>query len=158
MEVRDTRGRLITVIEVLSPTNKSGDGRRAYRRRQRAYLALGVNLVEIDLLRKGSPVVSLPSSELSYRAQAPYMVCIFRSTRPEARELDPLPLRERLPGIRVPLRASDTDVVLELQPLIDQGHESGGYWTLDYRRDPEPPLSAEDAKWLDELLRSQGLR
>ena len=30
--------------------------------------------------------------------------------------------------------------------------------SVDYRREPEPPLNAEDAAWADELLRHKGLR
>jgi hypothetical protein len=64
IEILDAGGRLITVIEVLSPTNKSDEGHAAYRRRQRSYISGGVNLVEIDLLRKGERVLSLPMSEI----------------------------------------------------------------------------------------------
>ena len=49
-------------------------------------------------------------------------------------EIYPLPLAERLPAIRVPLRQSDADVSLDLQALIDQCYENGGYDTIDYRR------------------------
>jgi hypothetical protein len=34
-------------------------------------------------------------------------------------ELYRVPLQERLPSIRIPLRESDVDISLELQPLID---------------------------------------
>jgi hypothetical protein len=65
---------------------------------------------------------------------------------------------ERLPAIRVPLRPTDADVVLDLQPLIDQCHERGRYHLLDYRLNPEPPLPPEDVAWVDEILRSHHLR
>jgi hypothetical protein len=54
-------GRLITAIEVLSPTNKLRYERRlAYRRKRRTYQEGDVNLVEIDLLRDGDYLVSAP--------------------------------------------------------------------------------------------------
>jgi hypothetical protein len=158
IEIAEASGRLITVIEVLSPTNKSSDGESDYRRRQRAYISGGVNLVEIDLLRGGKRVFSAPSSEIPNRARTWYMVCVYRATEAAQRELYPLNIREPLPAIRIPLRPSDPDVVLELQPLIDQAFDRGRYALLDYARDPEPPFSEADARWCDEILRKSGLR
>jgi hypothetical protein len=158
IEIIDANGRLITVIEVLSPTNKSADGIEAYRRRRRTYRSGGVNFVEIDLLRRGLRVHAIPRDQLPTRARTPYLICVYRAADPEKRELYPAPLRERLPATRVPLRNTDRDVVLDLQPLVDQCFERGRYWLLDYRRDLEPPLPPEDAQWAEELMRNSGLR
>jgi hypothetical protein len=158
VEILDAGGRLITVIEVLSPKNKSGEGQAAYRRRQRSYISAGVNLVEIDLLRKGERVLSVPLSEIPDRAWTPYIVCAYRATEPDQREIYPIQLRERLPAIRVPLRPSDSDVVLDLQPLIDQAFERGRYWLMDHQRELQPPLTKSDAEWADDLLKKSGLR
>src|SRR5439155_6484151 len=44
--------RVITVVEVLSPSNKfAGPGRDVYRRKPRGLAEGGVSMVEIDLLR-----------------------------------------------------------------------------------------------------------
>ena len=86
------------------------------------------------------------------------MVCVYRATEPDQREIYPLRLREKLPAIRVPLRASDKDAVLELQPLIDQAFERGRYWLTDHQRDLRPPLAKSDAEWAGELLKKSGLR
>jgi hypothetical protein len=158
IEILDAGGRLITVIEVLSPKNKSEEGQAAYRRRQHNYTSAGVNLVEIDLLRKGERVLSIPLSEIPDRAWTPYMVCVYRASEPDQREIYPLQLRERLPAIRIPLRPSDPDAILELQPLIDQAFERGRYWLTDYQRELRPPLSKGDAEWADDLLKKSGLR
>src|SRR5947209_5943410 len=55
VEVRDRLGRqLITVLELLSPTNKRrGDHRDQYLAKRAQLLASEVNFVEIDLLRGG---------------------------------------------------------------------------------------------------------
>src|SRR5205085_4164835 len=46
--------RVITAIEVLSPSNKlPGDGRRAYQSKQHHFVCAGVNLIEIDFVRVG---------------------------------------------------------------------------------------------------------
>ena len=48
---------VVTVVEVLSPANKSpGRERQRYVRKREAIFAGGVNLVEIDLLRAGEPM------------------------------------------------------------------------------------------------------
>ena len=49
-----TGGRVITVIEFVSPANKtSGDGLEKFRQKQSECRGAGVNLVEIDLTRGG---------------------------------------------------------------------------------------------------------
>ena len=63
-----------------------------------------------------------------------------------------------MPVVRIPLRPNDADVALDLQPLVDQCYERGRYWMTDYHRDPALPLPSQDARWLDEHLRSRGLR
>lgn len=158
VEIREDRGRLVTVIEVLSPSNKNQEHRAQYLRRQRSYVAAGVNLVEIDLLRSGQWVLSVPESKLKVRSTAAYKVCVFRASQPEQREFYPIRLRDPLPSIRIPLRRSDKAPTLELQPLIDQVFERGRYLMLGYRNAPEPPLSADDDLWADTLLRKAGLR
>ena len=55
--------RLVTVIEILSLANKlPGEGQRQYRQKQREMDETQVSLVEIDLLRKGDRVLSVPLS------------------------------------------------------------------------------------------------
>jgi hypothetical protein len=73
-------------------------------------------------------------------------------------EVYPIGLRDRLPAIRVPLRPTDSDVVVDLQPLINQCHERGRYHLLNYRLELDPPLSPEEAAWVDEILRAHALR
>jgi hypothetical protein len=70
----------------------------------------------------------------------------------------PVPLRERLPVISIPLRPEDHEVPLPLQIVLDQCYHNGGYDDIDYRAEPEPPLPAEDASWADTRLREQGRR
>ena len=53
--------RVVTVIEVLSPSNKiPGPGRDLYAKKQEELRSGGVSLVEIDLLRTGTRVLSVP--------------------------------------------------------------------------------------------------
>ncbi|MBI2949132.1 MAG: DUF4058 family protein [Verrucomicrobia bacterium] len=158
LEIRDATGRLITVLELLSPTNKleSAD-RERYLRKCRSFISDGANLVEIDLVRQGASVFPQEVRNVLQRAGACYGICVARTTGPGEREVYPIRLRERLPSIRVPLRPTDADVVLNLQPLIDQCHDRGRYHLLNYRLELHPPLAPEDAACANQLLRDHGL-
>jgi hypothetical protein len=159
LEIHDTTGRLITVLELLSPSNKlESDERERYGRKRRALIGGGANLVEIDLVRQGASVFPQAIRKVLHQAGACYGVCVFRAALPAAREAYPIRLRDRLPAIRVPLRPSDSDVVLDLQLLIDQCHERGRYHLLNYRLDLDPPLPPEEAVWVDQVLRGRALR
>jgi hypothetical protein len=63
-----------------------------------------------------------------------------------------------LPVIRLPLRPTDADVLLNFQALIDRCYHHGRYDDIDYRAPPNPPLESADAAWANELLAAQGLR
>lgn len=158
LEIRDASGRLITVIELLSPSNKvKCEERDRYFRKRHCFINAGANLVEIDLIRQGASVFPEAVQSVLYEAGACYGVCVFRATRPDEQEVYPIRLRERLPVISIPLRCSDADVVMEMQPLINQCHERGRYHLLNYQLDLDPPLVPEDAAWADKLLREHGL-
>jgi len=159
LEIREARGRLITVIELLSPSNKlPGDDRERYLRKRRDFIQSGANLVEIDLVRQGTAVFPTPAARLLLETGACYSVAVFRTTRPKQLEVYPICLRNPLPAIRVPLRPTDADVAVDLQPLINQCHERGRYHSLDYRSELIPPLGPDDAAWADSLLRHHQLR
>jgi hypothetical protein len=150
--------RVITVVEVLSPSNKyAGPGRELYRQKQRDLAEGSISLVEIDLLRAGPHVLQVPLGRYPPAYRTPYKVCVHRGWKAAA-EIYRFPLRERLPAIRVPLRATDADVPLDLQVLITHVYRHGRYDDIDYTKPPVPPLDPEDAPWADELLRAAGKR
>jgi Protein of unknown function (DUF4058) len=160
VEVRDVDGdQLVTVIEVLSPSNKrSGKDRRAYLRKRRDLVKAGVSLVEIDLLRSGRSVQTFSLDALPAEFRTIYHIYVCRGWDPESIEVHKLSLREQFSVVGMPMRESDADVPLNLQPLFERCYEIGRYGRLDYTADPDPPLSPDDAKWADELLRAKGLR
>ena len=41
---------------------------------------------------------------------------------------------------------------------MDQCYESALYDDIDYREEPDPPLTDDDAQWADALLKQQGVR
>jgi hypothetical protein len=155
-------GRVVTVIELVSPSNKSaGDGRTQYQRKQQECIEARVNLVEIDLTRAGQRKLLVSSSELPPDRRSTYLAIVYRAQwkRWGRKEAYDISLRRRLPAIGIPLRPADTDVVLDLQPLVDEAYRAGAYdRTINYAQDCDPPLPAEDAAWADELLKAAGKR
>lgn len=54
IEIRSVLKRnIITIIDLLAPTNKRGEGRKQYLQRRQWILSSSIHLIEIDLLRKG---------------------------------------------------------------------------------------------------------
>jgi hypothetical protein len=152
--------KVVTILEVLSPTNKTpGAAMSAYRRKQHEVCHSDTSLVEIDLLRGGQHVLAVPLKVIPAEQRTSYMVCVRRSWGQGMAEVYPMPLAQPLPKIKVPLRQSDADVVLELQPLIEQCYRRGGYdGTIDYKKDPDMAFAEAEAAWADQVLRKTGLR
>lgn len=158
IEIRHASGQVITVIEVLSPVNKFGEGRRLYRRKQEEVLDSHTHLVEIDLLSQGEFTIACadPSSREPKRHPAlppsRYLICVSRATRRSLAEAYPLKLQEPLPAFRIPLKAPDADVVLDLQAVFEKCYENGGCADLiNYKNAPPAPLTEEEEKWAKEM-------
>ena len=163
LEIVDTRsgGAVVTAIEVLSPANKIGRTKREhYQRKQAAYLATEVNLVEIDLLRSGEYIVSLPPDKLPAKARqgCGCLISVYRASIPWPEwEIYPVDLRKPLPTFAIPLRRGDADAILDLQAILDQCYRNGGYHLgIDYTQPPQPELPLEDQAWAEDLLREKG--
>ena len=155
IEIRDAVSReLVTVIEVISPTNKRGDGLAKDQDRRRELLVGPAHLIEIDLLRIGErfPVTTpLPS--------VPYFVFLSRANRRPRVETWPIALDQPLPTIPIPLLANDADVVLDLQLAFQTIYGLFKYHrAADHSGTPREPLSSEQAAWAEERLRNAGLR
>lgn len=152
--------RVVTVIEFLSPNNKSpGPNREQYRRKQREICSSDANLVEIDLNRFGVHTLAFPLNHLKPRGRTGYMTCVRRATQRDEAEVYLMPLWQRLPIVKVPLRPKDADVPLDLQALVEQCWRNGGYeGTLNYVLDPEPPLLGAEKDWAEDWLCKKGLR
>ena len=155
IEIRALSGELITAIELISPANKR-DGRVAYIDKRERYRHGGVNVVEIDLVRGGDPLTLVPGHwrrewiEQGHRLD--YEVAVWRTCAYRT-EVYPISMREKLPTLRIPLRPTDPDAPLALQPLVDRCHVNGRYWQLRELASLYPALTQEDAEWAGELLR-----
>jgi hypothetical protein len=157
---RESGNRVVTVIEFLSPSNKSpGRNREQYLSKQRAVCASDANLVEIDLNRFGPHTLAFPLHHVKAPYRTGYMTCVRRATRRAQAEVYLMPLSARLPVVKVPLRPEDADVPLDVQALVDQCYRNGGYEdTLNYAVDPDPPLRGGEGEWAVEHLVELGLR
>jgi len=156
IEIRDTATgmRVVTVIEVVSPSNKyHGRGREVYLTKQREVLSSPVHLVEIDLHRTGPHVLSVAESVARSKGPYDYLVCINRAQgRREKFELYPRRLRDRLPRIPIPLANGDPDARLDIQSVVEFTYDRGAYRDqLQYDR-PCAPLEPPDQDWANELI------
>ena len=158
LEVRQrSDGRLITLLEAVSPSNKMTDqGRKVYLDKRREGRACNSNLVEIDLVLQGKPMLDYAREGLP---DWDYAITVTRSTQPEQHEIYTATLQKRLPRFRLPLAADDRDTVLDLQAVFARCYDQGGFAGLiDYKRNLTLALNDEDRHWLGELLRQQKLR
>jgi hypothetical protein len=164
VEIRAGRGgeeRLVTVIEILSITNKTpgAHGRDLYVTKQEELLAGAVHLVEIDLLRGGTHTTAVPR-DLALERTGPfdYHVCMHLYDRPMDYLVYPVRLDERLPEIAVPLLPGSVTVPLDLQAVLDRCYDAGPYRRrVRYGTDEiVPSLSEEQARWAEGVLREKG--
>jgi Protein of unknown function (DUF4058) len=152
--------RVVTVIEVVSLSNKRGAGLKVYRKKRRKLLASDVNVVEIDLVRKGNWKALLQPHTSPAKHETPYRATLRFAGDLAAVYLIPIPLRQALPKLPIPLRKGDAVVFLDVQPLVNAVYERGRCeQVLDYDKPPpEPAITAGDVAWCEEIVRHANLR
>ncbi|MCI0680607.1 MAG: DUF4058 family protein [Gemmataceae bacterium] len=158
LEVRQRAdGRLITVVDVVSPANKgTASGRRAYLDKRQEFRQQNASLVEIDLVLQGSPVQDFSREGLP---DWDYAVAVTRSVQPERYEIYTATVDKRLPRFRLPLASDDRDTVLDLQAAVARSYDQGDFAKqIDYARDPLTRLNDTQKKWLSARLHEQKLR
>jgi len=153
LEIVDKMSRaVVTVIEVLSPSNKErGPDREQYLAKQYRLMRLSTNLVEIDLLRGG------PKMPWEKMIPCDYYALVSRHGNRSINEFWPIMLRDRLPRIPVPLRVGQPDVALDLQEVLHQVYDEYEFQNSAYFLPPEPRLSSTDAAWAAEILTTTGI-
>jgi hypothetical protein len=144
--------RLVTTIEVLSPSNKrpGTEGWEQYQSKRQSVLLSGVNLVEIDLLRGGQrppmldPWPKSPYTLLVARGVYRYQRCkVWRAS-----------FQRPLPEIPVPLADPDADIPLRLQSMIEAIYKRGRYGrSINYKKPLKPTLRGSEAAWVKTHLR-----
>lgn len=142
--------KVVTVIEVLSPTNKaSGEGRTKYLREREEIFADGISLVEIDLLRRGQPMpleTALPPSH--------YRILVCRGWQRPHAILYPFNAQQAIPKFTLPLRPGDEEPEVDLGALVSEVHRRARYAQITHYSEPppEPALDEETLRWIDERL------
>ncbi len=136
--------KLVTAIEVLSPTNKkTRDARAEYLGKRRNLIRSGVNFVEIDLLRSGEP---MPVRNCPFDGDYRILVCRPRFGR--TAELYGFSYTTPIPEIPIPLLSEDAEPILNLNEVLHALMERARYdLSIDYRQPPEPALRTEDESW-----------
>jgi Protein of unknown function (DUF4058) len=141
---------LVTVIELLSPTNKTGVGRVEYLDKRDQYIDLPVNLVELDLLVGGRRLpMKKPMPPGDY-----YALVARAQQRPDC-DVYTWSIREPLPTIPIPLKLLDSDVMLNVDDPFALAYQRGRYVrTIDYSRPLDLPLGPKDKVWAEQIAAS----
>jgi len=160
IEVRNrTDGRLVTLIEVVSPANKTTSaGRDAYLEKRRDAVQQRAGIVEVDLVLQGKPTLTYSRDGLP---DYDFAVTVTRATAPDRYEIYTSTLAKRLPKFKVPLAPDDKDTMLDLQQAFLRAYDLGNFAAeIDYKGPPPPdvPLSDANAAYLEATLKTQKLR
>jgi Protein of unknown function (DUF4058) len=147
IEVKEAKTNiLVTCIEILSYVNKRHPGLRQYIQKRERLIRDGVHLVEIDLLRRGTQPIDPPLLPDSH-----YRVITTRIQ--ERVDVWAVQMQDPLPTIPIPLLPPDADVPLDLNLAIHQVYEEADYdLSIDYSKQPPPPLSDADKQWLELVI------
>jgi hypothetical protein len=141
---------LVTVLELLSPTNKSDIGHGDYLAKRREVIRQGVNLVEVDLLTQGHRIpllLPLPTGD--------YYVIVARSDNRPNCDVYAWNLRQPLPTIPIPLKPPDPPILLNLGQVFSLTYERGRYGrSFDYTQPPPTPLNETDIDWVAERIQT----
>ena len=138
---------LITVIELLSLSNKIGPGRSDYLQKRNALIDRPVNLVELDLLLSGE---RMPMAKPW--PPGDYFAIVARTDRRPDADVYSWSLREPLPAVPIPLRAPDADVYLDLADTFATAYKEGAYSRILRYGKPLPssfPIAPGDRAWAE---------
>lgn len=149
IEIRDSRtGDLVTLIEILSPTNKRPNSHRnEFLQNRDEILQSTIHYVEIDLLRGSErlPINGLPDCE--------HYVLVRRGGSQRKAEIYPIQLTDSLPNVAIPLRAGES-IAVNFQTAFDQTFDEGRYAPHIYQSTPDPPLTPVQLAWVESLSSS----
>jgi hypothetical protein len=140
---------LVTVLELLSPANKlHPQGRKDYESKRDHIFRSRTNLVEIDLLRAGEPLMVVGPS-----VQSDYRILVSRGTeRPRAR-LYAFDLRQHVPAFSIPLLPGDEEPLLDLGQVLHDLYERASFdLRLNYHKPAVPPIKEADTGWALEQI------
>jgi len=155
LEIHEVKtGKLITLLELLSPVNKlHKQGREEYERKRGYVFRSWTHLVEIDLLRAGDPMPVVGA-----QVQSDYRILVSRGTQRPRAALIVFTLRQPIPTFTLPLLPGDDEPEVALNCLLHVLYRRARFdLRLDYTQPPIPPLAEADAAWAQELITARGL-
>jgi len=139
----------VTIIELLSPTNKHGHGYDEYLYKRVSLIARSIHLVELDLLIGGH---RLP---MGRPLRGDYHALVSRTEQRPMSNVYSWPIRQALPIIPIPLLTPDPDVPLDLAAVFTTVYQRGQYErSIDYAAPLDLPLSPVDRAWAEELAKA----
>lgn len=141
-------GQVVTVIELLSHTNKrTGEERRSYLQKREALIDSDVHFVEIDLLRAHPP---MPYTE---HLSADYRIFVHRREMRRKAHLYPFTVQQAIPTFPLPLLPDDQEPQVDLGALLHDLYDRARYrLVIDYSKPPTPVLRDDDAAWATACL------
>ncbi len=160
IEIRTrTDNRLVTLLEVVSPANKTTPaGREAYLDKRREATLQRAGVVEIDLVLQGKPTLTYSRDGLP---EFDHAVSVTRATAPDRYEIYTATLQKRLPKFKLPLAPDDRDALLDLQAAFTRAYDLGGFAAqIEYKDCPPPDVPLTDAQkaWINEFLKQLKMR
>ncbi len=160
IEIRDRAdGRLVTVIDFPSPSNRTTTaGRASYLETRKDTDTQRANAIEIDLVTQGLPLLDYSRDGLP---EYDYAVSVSRASAPGRYEIYTTTVQKRLPKFKVPLAHDDRDALLDLQDVFRRAYDLGSFAkTVDYRAalPMDVKISVPNRDWIEAVLRQQKLR
>ncbi|WP_439622870.1 DUF4058 family protein [Gemmata sp.] len=160
IEIRTrTDSRLVTLLEVVSPANKTTPaGRAVYLEKRKEAVAQRAAVVEVDLVMQGKPTLTYSRDGLP---EFDHAVSVTRSGAADRYEIYTATVQKRLPKFKLPLAADDRDALLDLQAAFARSYDLGGFAAaVEYRNPPpaEVPLTEAQRAWINELLKQSKVR
>ncbi|MCE9565514.1 MAG: DUF4058 family protein [Planctomycetes bacterium] len=160
IEIRTrTDNKLITLLEVVSPANKTTPaGRQTYLDKRKEAVSQRAAIVEIDLLMQGKPTLTYSRDGLP---EFDHAVSVTRASAADRYEIYTATIQKRLPKFKLPLAPDDRDALLDLQAAFARAYDLGGFTTLiEYKNPPPPDVPLTDAQktWINELLKQSKMR
>ena len=95
---------------------------------------------------KGAVDIGYSANKVPRSHRTTYRICVWRAAPPPILRCLSCPLWRPLPSIDIPLRPADSEVRLDLQPLVDRCYAIGRY-DFDYRAVPILRWTPKTPSW-----------
>jgi hypothetical protein len=160
VEIRERGdGRLVTLIDLVSPANKTtATGREAYLATRKLVETQRANALEIDLVTQGSPMLDYSRDALP---EHDYTFTVTRALAPGKYEIYTATVQKRLPKFKLPLAVDDRDAMLDLQDVFRRAYDLGNFGKTVRYGDALPSavkLSDVNRTWVELVLKQLNLR